>query len=90
MPTATKANSKMKRKNSITKQNKKINDSKTKDVAFVVFNTKSLKYHDPTCEWAINYPYNCINISKSNAILKGGIPCSVCGGLSREKAKGET
>jgi len=46
----------------------------------VMFNTKSLKYHSPTCQWAIKCTKNCISIPLSEAINRGGIPCKVCGG----------
>lgn len=46
----------------------------------VMFNVKSLKYHNPTCEWAQRCTRNCIAIPRSEAIRRGGIPCKVCGG----------
>lgn len=46
----------------------------------VLFNTKTNKYHKPTCIWAIRCTRNCISIPKSEAIKRGGIPCKVCGG----------
>ncbi len=46
----------------------------------VSFNTDSLKYHCPTCIWAIRCTKNCINITKIEAIKRGGVPCKVCGG----------
>ena len=46
----------------------------------VAFNTKSLKYHKLNCEWAIKCTANCVNISKKDAISRGGVPCRVCGG----------
>lgn len=46
----------------------------------VMFNTHSLKYHKPNCEWAIRCTRNCIPLSKSEAIRRNGIPCRVCGG----------
>lgn len=46
----------------------------------VVFNTKTLKYHKPTCQWAQKCTKNCIKIEKKEAIKRGGQPCKVCGG----------
>lgn len=46
----------------------------------VVFNTKSHKYHKPSCSYAIKCTVNCINIEKQQAKAKGGVPCKVCGG----------
>ena len=46
----------------------------------VMFNTKTLKYHKPSCRWAIKCTVNCIKIDKKEAIRRGGIPCKVCGG----------
>ncbi len=46
----------------------------------VMFNIKSLKYHCPSCRWAIKCTKNCIRITKIEAIKRGGIPCKVCGG----------
>lgn len=46
----------------------------------VVFNTKTLKYHKPGCQWAIKCTVNCIRTEKQQAIRNGGRPCKVCGG----------
>ena len=46
----------------------------------VVFNTYTLKYHKPSCEWAKKCTQNCIKISKKKAQQQGGVPCKVCGG----------
>lgn len=46
----------------------------------VVFNTKTHKYHNPSCKWAVKCTVNCIKIEKQQAKAKGGIPCKVCGG----------
>lgn len=46
----------------------------------VVFNTKTHKYHKPTCSSAIKCTVNCIKIDKQQVKAKGGIPCKVCGG----------
>lgn len=55
----------------------------TINVAFaetVVFNTKTHKYHKPTCTAAIKCTVNCIKIDKQQAKAKGGVPCKICGG----------
>ena len=49
----------------------------------VSFNTKSLKYHCRTCEWANKCTVNCVNIAISEAIRRGGIACKVCRGTCR-------
>ena len=46
----------------------------------VSFNVKTLKYHSLTCKWAVRCTRNCIVISKSEAIKRGGVPCKICGG----------
>ena len=46
----------------------------------VLFNTKTLKYHQLWCRWAVKCTVNCIKIDKKEAINRGGIPCKVCGG----------
>ena len=46
----------------------------------VVFNTKTLKYHKPGCQWAQKFTVNCIKTEKKDAKAKGGVPCKVCGG----------
>lgn len=46
----------------------------------VAFNTKSLKFHCLSCEWAVKCTVNCIEISRTEAITRGGVPCKVCGG----------
>lgn len=46
----------------------------------VVFNTKTLKYHKPTCSSAKKCTVNCIKIDKKEAIARHGKPCKVCGG----------
>ena len=45
----------------------------------VVYNTKTLKYHSPNCEWAKKCTVNCIRIERKQAVQRGGIPCKVCG-----------
>lgn len=46
----------------------------------VAFNTKSLKFHCKTCTWAKRCTVNCIDLPKSEALRRGGVPCKVCGG----------
>ena len=46
----------------------------------VSFNTQSLKYHCPSCQWAIKCTRNCISVTLAKAKSSGGIPCKVCGG----------
>ena len=46
----------------------------------VSFNTNSLKYHCPSCQWAKKCTRNCISITRDEAIKVGGVPCKVCGG----------
>ncbi len=50
----------------------------------VAFNTKSHKYHCLECTWAKKCTVNCVNIPKSEAIRRGGVPCKVCGGTCRK------
>lgn len=45
----------------------------------VVFNTKTFKYHIPSCMWAKRCTCNCIKISRKEACSRGGVPCKVCG-----------
>lgn len=46
----------------------------------VSFNTKTLKFHKPGCQWAQKCTVNCIKIEKKEAVKRGGVPCKVCGG----------
>ncbi len=46
----------------------------------VAFNTKTLKFHCKTCEWATKCTVNCVDISRSEAIRRGGVACKVCKG----------
>ncbi len=46
----------------------------------VVFNTKTLKIHKPSCPSAQICTVNCVKIEKSQAKAKGGVPCKKCGG----------
>jgi len=50
----------------------------------VAFNTKSRKYHCLECTWAKKCTVNCVNVPKSEAIRRGGVPCKVCGGSCRK------
>ena len=56
------------------------------DDELVAFNTKSLKFHCLSCEWAQKCTKNCITISRSEAIERGGVPCKVCGGTCKKSA----
>ena len=44
----------------------------------VVFNTKTLKYHELGCSSANRCTKNCIVISRNEAIKKGGVHCKNC------------
>ena len=55
------------------------------DDELVAFNTKTLKYHCLSCEWAVKCTQNCITIRKSEAIKRGGVPCKVCGGSCNKR-----
>jgi|GEM_PF-603922 len=46
----------------------------------VYFNTETLKYHCPTCRWAVRCTKNCISITLEEAKRRGGVACKVCGG----------
>lgn len=46
----------------------------------VRFNTQSLKYHCPSCQWAKRCTKNCITTTQKEAEKRGGVPCKVCGG----------
>ncbi len=46
----------------------------------VVYNTKTGKFHSPSCQWANKCTVNCIKIDRKEAVQRGGIPCKVCGG----------
>lgn len=47
----------------------------------VAFNTETLKYHCPTCKWAVRCTKNCISVTLEEAKRRGGVACKVCGGL---------
>lgn len=46
----------------------------------VSFNTQSLKYHCPSCQWAKRCTKNCVTTTQADAEKRGGVPCKVCGG----------
>lgn len=46
----------------------------------VAYNTKSHIYHCLTCTWAKRCTVNCVDISRGEAIKRGGRACKVCGG----------
>lgn len=46
----------------------------------VMFNVKSLKFHNPACEWAQRCTRNCVAVPRSEALRRGGVPCKICGG----------
>jgi hypothetical protein len=46
----------------------------------VFFNTKSLIYHHDGCIAASRCTVNCVWISRSDAIKRGGRACKLCGG----------
>src|SRR2546428_10500257 len=52
----------------------------------VVFNTQSHKFHCSTCKYAVKCTKNCVTVTKSEAIKRGGVPCKVCGGTCKKKA----
>ena len=49
----------------------------------VVINTKSLKFHSPSCEWALKCTKNCRPGTLEEARDMGAVPCRVCGGGCR-------
>jgi len=57
-----------------------MSSSSTHQEEMVKFNTHSLRYHKPSCEWAKKCTRNCIYIPLSEAKKRGGRPCPVCGG----------
>ncbi len=50
----------------------------------VAFNTKTLKFHCLSCQWAVKCTQNCVTIPRSEAIKRGGVPCKVCGGSCKK------
>jgi methylphosphotriester-DNA--protein-cysteine methyltransferase len=49
----------------------------------VAFNIRSLKFHHLDCDAAKACTVNCILISRSEALRRGGTPCKHCGGGRR-------
>lgn len=41
----------------------------------VYFNTNTLKYHCPSCQWAVKCTQNCISVSLEEVKESGVIPC---------------
>src|SRR2546425_12252566 len=60
------------------------------DDEMVAFNTKSHKYHCLSCQYAVKCTQNCIQIKRSDAIARGGVPCKVCGGSCKAKPSNTT
>lgn len=54
-----------------------------KNEEIVTFNTKTLKFHCRSCRWAKRCTVNCVDVPRSEAIRRGGVPCKVCGGSCR-------
>lgn len=48
-----------------------------KDV--VIYNTKTDKYHIPSCSAAKRCTVNCIPLTRGEAKQRGGVPCKLCG-----------
>ena len=46
----------------------------------VSVNVESLKFHCPTCVWALRCTKNCVTTTRADALKRGGVPCKVCGG----------
>ena len=46
----------------------------------VVYNTKTGKYHAPSCPAAKHCTVNCVEMSLKDAKAAGGVPCKKCGG----------
>ena len=55
----------------------------TEKEEIVFFNTESRKYHCLTCVHAKRCTKNCIELPRSEAKARGGIPCKTCGGTCR-------
>jgi len=57
----------------------------------VTFNTHTLKYHCVSCRSAVQCTKSCIDVKKSVAIARGGVPCKNCGGsCTRQSAPRES
>lgn len=59
---------------------RKVTEPAVEQADIVVYNTKTYKYHKPTCPWAVCCTANCSNLPRSEVRLLGAIPCSYCGG----------
>ncbi len=46
----------------------------------VFLNTRTLKFHSLSCEWARKCTRHCVRVSREDALKRGGVPCKVCGG----------
>lgn len=46
----------------------------------VYFNVQSKKFHCLSCQWAKRCTRNCVKVSRSEALRRGGVACKVCGG----------
>ena len=55
-------------------------DLNVANAKIVVFNTKTLKYHNVYCKYAQKCTVNCIKLEQEKAIKRGGKACKVCGG----------
>lgn len=55
-------------------------DPAPSDDPLVAFNTRSRKFHCPSCQHAKQCTRNCVEIRRSAALERGGVPCGVCGG----------
>jgi len=53
-------------------------NTKAKTERQVMFNTSSLKYHDPSCRCAEKCTKNCVKASESEAVQGGGVACKLC------------
>ena len=49
----------------------------------VFFNTKTHKFHCPTCDAALRCTAHCVPVTRSDALRRGGVPCRRCGGTCR-------
>lgn len=49
----------------------------------VTLNTSTLKYHCPTCKWALKCTRNCVQSTLGEAKQQGAKACKVCRGRCR-------
>lgn len=54
------------------------------DDPLVAFNVSTRRFHCPTCRHAIACTRNCREVSRSEALERGGVACLVCGGECRK------